>query len=93
MDRQHNLLVAQRLPQRVPRGVMKAWVVERGRVLGECQGVAAFGGHSAHFFRAEHGIPEDGERHRDESAGVRAAPLVDVPVVVGPQDGRARSLS
>ena len=93
MDGQHHVLVAQRRPQRVPRGVVKARVAERGRVFGEGQGVAALGGHPADLLCAELGIPEDGQRHGDEPARVRATPLVDVPVVVGPQDGEARSLS
>ena len=36
------------------------------------------------------GIPDRRDRQRDEAAGVRAAPLVDVPVVVGLQQRERR---
>src|ERR1700722_9073684 len=92
MNRQHELFVAQRRPQRVPRGIVKARISEGGRVLGEGKGVAALGTPPAHLIRAQLGIPEDRQSHRDESSRVRAAPLVYMPVVVGPHDSECQVL-
>ena len=38
------------------------------------------------------GVPQHGNRHRDEAPGIGAAPLVDVPVVVGPHDREGQVL-
>ena len=53
-------------------------------VLRERDGVAALLRHAAHLVGHELRVPDGRDRQRDEAAGVRAAPLVDVPVVVGP---------
>ncbi len=40
-------------------------------------------GNPSHLFGALLGVPDHRDRHRDEAGRVGAAPLVDVPVVVG----------
>ena len=54
-------------------------------VLGEGDGVAALLGHAAHLGGHELDVPDRRDGQRDHPARVGAAPLVDVPVVVGPQ--------
>ena len=58
--------------------------VERCGVLGERDGVAAHVGEAVDLGRGLLGAPDHRQAERDEPAGVPAAPLVDVPVVVGP---------
>src|SRR5204863_140152 len=60
-------------------------------VLGERDRVAALRGDAPDLGRAQLGLPQHGQRHRDEPARIRAAPLVDVPVVVR-LHGREREL-
>ena len=56
-------------------------------VLREGDGVAALLGHPVHLLRTQLGVPDDGDRQRDEAPGLGAAPPVDVPVVVGLHHG------
>ena len=70
-------------PERVPGVGVEARVVEQCGVLGERQRMAALGRGAPHLGGGELGVPQHRQRHRDEPVGVRAAPLVDVPVVVG----------
>ena len=75
-------------PYRIPVVVVEARVAQRGRILGEAEGVAALGGDPANFGGGQLGIPDDGDGHRDEPGGIGPAPLVDVPVVVGAHEGQ-----
>ncbi len=87
VDRQHRAGVDARLPHRVPVVVVEAGVAERRGVLGEAERVAALGRRAPHLGGGLLGAPDRGHGHGDEAAGVGAAPLVDVPVVVGPHEG------
>ena len=51
--------------------------------FGRCQRVRNVLGAPSDLGRAQCGIPDDRQRHGNESSRVRAAPLIDVPVVVG----------
>ena len=75
-------LVGARLPERVPVRVVQRRAVERRRVLREGDRMAAHVGEPMHFCGRLLGVPDHRHAERDEPAGVRAAPLVDVPVVV-----------
>ena len=83
-------LVAARLPERVPVVGVEARVAELRRVLRERDRVAALGGDAAHLGGHRLRVPDRRQRERDEAAGIGAAPLVDVPVVVGLQDRERR---
>ncbi len=61
-------------------------------VLGEGHGVAALGRHPAHLGRHDLGIPDGGDGQGDEAARVGAAPVLDVPVVVGLEHGQGQVL-
>ena len=87
VDGEHGAGVAARPPHRVPVLVVEARVAERGGVLGEAQRVAALGRRASDLGGGQIGVPDDGHGHGDEPARVGAAPLVDVPVVVGPHQG------
>ena len=83
--------VDERLPHRVPVGVVEAGVAEQYRVLGERDRVTALGRDAMDLVGAELRVPQHRQRHRDDATGIRAGPLVDVPVVVG-LDGRQREI-
>ena len=76
-------LVAAGGEERVPRTGVDARHAESGRVLGERDRVAALRRESAHLGRGGVGVEQRHDPARDEAVRVRAAPLVDVPVVVG----------
>ena len=61
---------------------VEARVAQLGGVLGERDRPAALLGDAADLGGHELGVPDRHERQRHEATGVRAAPLVDVPVVV-----------
>src|SRR3954454_3031717 len=86
VDRHDGLGLGDRGPEGIPRVGVEARVVEQRGVLGERHRVASLRRGAAHLRGGEHGIPKHGQRHRDEPVGIRAAPLVDVPVVVGLDD-------
>ena len=67
--------------------VVQARVAEGAGVVGEGDGVAALAGDAPHLARHLLGVPDGRDRQRDEAAGMLAAPVVDVPVVVGAQHG------
>src|SRR2546428_449436 len=71
----------------VPVVGVEAGVAQRRGVLAEGQGVAAVGCNAADLLGAGFGVPDDGEGHWDEPAGVGGAPVLDVPVVVGLDQG------
>ena len=76
--------VDQRIPHRLPVvELVEARVAHCGRVLGEGQGVHAALGVATNLGRARLGVPDHRKRHRDEARRVLAAPLLDMPVVVG----------
>ena len=80
----HGFGVHQRIPHRLPVvHVVERRVPQRRRVLGEGQRVHALLRHPADLLGAQLGIPDRRQRHRDETARLARAPLVDVPVVVG----------
>ena len=81
----HHVELGAGLPQRVPVALVEAREAERRGVLGEGDRVAALGGGAAHLGHAEVDVPQRRDGHRDHAVGVGAAPLVDVPVVVGPE--------
>ena len=60
------------------------------RVLRERDRVAALGRDPTDLVGHQLRVPDRRDRQRDEAPGVRAAPLVDVPVVVGADARRAR---
>ena len=64
---------------------VEARPAQLGRVLRERHGVAPLGRHAPHLGRHELGVPDGRDAQRDEAARVGAAPVLDVPVVVGPQ--------
>ena len=78
-------LVLARGEERVPVVAEDVGPAELDRVLGERDRVAALRGDAVHLVGHELRVPDGRDRQRDEAARVRAAPLVDVPVVVGPQ--------
>ena len=81
---EHGVGVDQRVPHRLPVvELVEARVAHRGRVLGEGQRVHAALGVTANLGRTRLGVPDHRKRHRDEARRVLAAPLLDVPVVVG----------
>ena len=80
-------------PERVPVVAVEARASPRLLgVLGERDGVAALGRHPADLGGHELGVPDGGDGQRDEPAGLVPAPLVDVPVVVGPDHGQGHVL-
>ena len=83
VDGQDGAGVAAGLPHGIPVGVVEARRAERRGVLGEAEGVAPLGGRAPDLLGGELGVPNHGDGHRDEPPGVRGAPVVDVPVVVG----------
>jgi hypothetical protein len=83
VDRQDGVAVAARLEHRIPVAVVPARAAERYRVLGECHRVTTELGDAADLCGRILGRPDHALGHRDEAIRVRAAPLVDVPVVVG----------
>ena len=86
-------LVRARGPERVPPLVVQARQARLLRVLRERERVAALRGHAPDLGDHRVLVPDRRDRERDEPARVRAAPLVDVPVVVRLQHGqRASSL-
>ena len=80
---QHGVRVAGRLEQRVPVVAVDAGHVQRLGVLRERDGVAALGGEAPHLLGGLLDVEQRQDPARDEPARVGAAPLVDVPVVVG----------
>jgi hypothetical protein len=92
VHRQHDVLVDQRGPERVPVVGVVAGVAELGRVLGEGHRVHALLGEATDLGGGQLRVPQDGQAHRDEAAGVGAAPGVDVPVVVGLEHGEGEVL-
>ena len=75
----------------VPVAGVDARVAEVHRVLRERDRVAALVGDAAHFGGHLVDVPHHRDRERDEAAGIRAAPALDVPVVVGLHErGRER---
>ena len=65
-------VVAQRLSTAGPSDrVVEARVAERRRVLGEGERVHALRGEAAHLGGRQLGVPQHGQAHRDEAAGVR----------------------
>ena len=75
-------VVGARREQRVPLGGVDARHAEPGRVLRERDRVAALVGEPAHLLGRLLHVEQREDAARDEALGVRAAPLVDVPVVV-----------
>ncbi len=61
-------------------------------VLRERHGMAALGGRATDLVGHQLRVPQGHDRHRDEPLGVRAGPLVDVPVVVGAHTGERQIL-
>ena len=80
---QHRARVAARGEQRIPLAGVDARHPEPGRILRERHRVAALGGEPLHLGRGFVHVEERQDPARDEAIGIRAAPLVDVPVVVG----------
>jgi hypothetical protein len=80
-------LVGAGRPERVPVVVVQGGPAQLLGVLGEGHRVAALLGHPPNLGRGELGVPDGGDRQRDEPAGLGAAPLVDVPVVVRAHHG------
>src|SRR5665213_1521684 len=92
MDGQDDLLTAEGLPQRIPGRIVEARKAEQHRIFREGQRMAAFGRNPSHLLSAQLRVPEDWQGHRDEATRVRAAPFVDVPIVVRAQDGERELL-
>ena len=78
-----DLLVAARLPERVPVVGVEARPAELRRVLREGDRVGALARRCGAPRRRAPRVPDRRQRARDEAARMGAAPLVDVPVVVG----------
>ncbi len=72
-------------PEGVPVVGVEARPAQLGGVLREGHGVASLGRHPPHLGRHELGVPDGRDGQGDEAARVGAAPVLDVPVVVGPQ--------
>ena len=72
--------------ERVPVVAVPARLAELLGVLGEGDGVAALVGHAVDLGGHELRVPDRRDRQRDHAAGVGAAPVVDVPVVVGAEE-------
>ena len=81
----HGAGLLTRAEERVPVVGVEARVSQLGGVLRERDRATALLGDAVDLRRHQVGVPDghDGQRH--EAAGVRAAPLVDVPVVVALQ--------
>src|SRR5680860_1579485 len=78
--------VGARRPERVPVVGMEAREPQRHRVLREGDRVTPLLRHPPHFRGHRVRIPDGRYRQRNEPARLSAAPLVDVPVVVGPRE-------
>ena len=76
----------------IPVVAVEAGVAQLLRVLREGDRPAALGGDPAHLLRAHLGVPQRRQGEGDEPTGVGAAPLVDVPVVVGLEQGQGDGL-
>ncbi|MCY1531177.1 hypothetical protein D9M68_663950 [compost metagenome] len=87
MDVDHHLVLGADLPQRFPVGVMDARLALQRRVVGEGNGVAALGNDALDLGHRGIDVPVGNDGVGDVAARVAAAPLVDVPVVVGLQQG------
>ena len=84
-------VVAARRPERVPVVGVEARAARAS--AGFSENVTAwqpFVGDPVDLGGHQRRVPDRRERQRDEAAGVGAAPLVDVPVVVAPAAARAR---
>ena len=68
--------------ERIPVAGVDRRVAEVHGVLGERDRVAALLGDAPHLGRHLLGVPHHRDRQRDEAARIRAAPRLDVPVVV-----------
>ena len=87
-----DVLVAARLPERIPVIRVDARPAELGGVLREGHRVSALGRAASDLGGQDLGVPDGRDRAGDEAARVGAAPLVDVPVVVGPDHGQRHVL-
>ncbi|CAB4816924.1 unannotated protein [freshwater metagenome] len=83
MTAQHGLRLDARGEEGVPLVRVDRRHVERFGVLGEGDRVAALGRKPPHLGRSFFDIEQRQHAARDEATGMRTAPLVDVPVVVG----------
>ena len=83
MHRHRGVGLLARVPEDVPVAGVHGGATQLGRVLRECDGVAALVGAATDLGGGELGIPQGNQRERNEppDAGA-AAPLVDDPVVV-----------
>ena len=87
VDADDRALVGAGLPEGIPVRVVQARIAEGAGVVGEGDGVAALAGDAPHLAGHLLGVPDGRDRQGDEAAGMSAAPVVDVPVVVGAQHG------
>ena len=85
VDADDHALVGAGLPEWIPVRVVQARIAEGAGVVSEGDGVAALRGDAPHLAGHLLGVPDGRDRERDEAAGMLAAPVVDVPVVVGAQ--------
>ncbi len=92
MHAHHHRLVTAHLPERVPVVGVDAGPAQLGRVLGKGHGMGALGRRASHFGGQHLRVPDGRERTGDEPARIAAAPVVDVPIVVGPHQGQRQVL-
>jgi hypothetical protein len=86
VDGQHLLVVLRGGDDGIPvaAGIVDGGQAEGLEVLGEAERMRALGGGALDLLDGELGIPQWDDRERDVPPGSRGAPLVDHPVVVGP---------
>ena len=88
VEADHRALVRARGPERVPPLVVQAREARLLRVFRERERVAALRRHAPDLGDHRVLVPDRRDRERDEPTRVRAAPLVDVPVVVRLEHGQ-----
>src|ERR1700760_4392651 len=71
------------LPERFPYFIMNARQTFQRWIVAEGDGVAAFGGDPFDLFDHRSDVPERQDRAGNETSGISAAPLVDMPVIIG----------
>ncbi len=82
MQRQHHVLVRERLQHGVPVARQEAREALHVRRLEEADGPAALLGHPVHLGHRRVDVPHGHDAQWNESTGIRTAPFVDGPVVV-----------
>ncbi|MNT27906.1 hypothetical protein D3C72_1635580 [compost metagenome] len=87
MDADHDLVVLQDAPERIPMIRMHARQPLGRRIVEEADGSASLGCHTLGLGNGGIDVMARQDRQRDEAPRRTAAPFVDVPVVVGAYHG------